>query len=51
MIAVISDSHIPDRADSIPEEFQVKMKDADKVFTVETLNQRKFTGVLVKTMI
>ena len=31
MIAVISDSHIPDRADSIPEEFQVKMKDADKV--------------------
>jgi phosphoesterase, MJ0936 family len=31
MIAVISDSHIPDRANSIPEVFQVKMKDADKV--------------------
>jgi Predicted phosphoesterase len=31
MIAVISDSHIPDRANSIPEVFQVKMKDADMV--------------------
>jgi putative phosphoesterase len=31
MIAVVSDSHVPNRAEKIPEEFREKMKEADLI--------------------
>lgn len=41
MIAVISDSHIPNRAEKIPEEFREKMREADKTVHCGDLETEK----------